>query len=165
MAKNEVSCGYLRLLLRLAVLALICFLIFTQVFLITRAEGNEMFPAIKDGDLIIAFRMQREYIKNDIAVCTPEGRKYIGRIAAIEHDTVTLDESGTLLVNGTPQSGEAFYQTYAKDGITYPFTVPDGCVFILGDNRPAAHDSRELGAVSTQDIEGKVITLLRRRGL
>lgn len=35
-----------------------------------------------------------------------------------------MDDTGTLLVNGTAQTGEIAFPTYAKEGITYPYTVP-----------------------------------------
>ena len=162
---SETARGYLRLLLRIALLAAAAVLLLTKVFLITRVRGNEMFPAIRDGDLIAVFRLQRSYAKNDVVVYTYGDSTYVGRIAALAHDVVTIDESGVLSVNGTEQHGEILYPTYAKGSLTYPYTVSEGGVFILGDERTAAHDSRERGEIAAENIEGKVIGLLRRRGL
>jgi signal peptidase I len=163
--KLAIRKGYISLLWRIVLLALVGYLLFTQVFIITQASGNAMFPAVKDGDLIIGFRLQQRYIKNDVVVYKANGNQYIGRIAARETDVVAMDESGTLLVNGTTQGGEILYQTYAKEGIGYPYTVPEGHIFILGDYRTQAQDSRDFGSISLDDVEGKVITILRRRGL
>lgn len=157
--------GYVSLLLRVLFLALVAYLLFTYVFLIAQVSGNSMFPAVKDGDLAIAYRLQQDYSKDDVVVYTVEGETYIGRIAARGDDVVTLDDSGTLLVNGTAQSGEILYPTYAKDGITYPYRVPEGQVFILGDYRTQTQDSRDFGSISLENVEGKVISILRRRGL
>lgn len=157
--------GYWSLLLRILFLALAGWVMFTQVFLITQVSGNAMFPAVKDGDLVIAFRLQQEYAKNDVVVYTADGETHIGRIAARATDVVTLDESGTLLVNGTTQSGEIMYPTYAKEGMEYPYKVPEGQVFILGDYRTQTEDSRDFGSIPLENVQGKVITILRRRGL
>lgn len=157
--------GYGRLLLRLALLGLAGVLIFTRVFLLTRATGSDMFPAVKDGDLILAFRPQRDYAKNDVVVYTRGEEQAIGRIAAGEGDVVMLDDSGVLLVNGTVQSGEILYPTCGGEALTYPYRVPRGSVFLLGDFRSAARDSRQQGAIPLKDVEGKVITILRRRGI
>ena len=46
-----------------------------------------------------------------------------------------------------------------------PVDIPEGCVFVLGDNRQEAADSRDFGPVSLESVEGKVISILRRRGL
>lgn len=155
----------IHLVLRIALLALCAWVLLSQVFLITRTRGNDMFPAVKDGDLLIGFRWQRDYAKNDVVVYTANGKTHIGRILARETDVVTLDESGTLLVNGTAQNGEILYPTYAKDGIEYPYRVPEGHVFLLGDYRTQTEDSRDFGSIPLADVQAKVITILRRRGL
>lgn len=157
--------GWISLLGRVVVLVLVFWVLFSQVFLITQISGNTMFPAIKDGDLIIGFRLQREYAKNDVILYTMDGTIRIGRIVARQTDVVTLDDGGSLLVNGTTQSGEILYPTYAKEGLTYPYTVPEGHVFVLGDYRTQTEDSRDFGPIPMENVKGKVITILRRRGL
>ena len=122
-----------------------------------------MFPAVTDGDLVLAFRLQQEYVKDDVIVYELDGELQIGRIVGCETDVITMDDSGTLLVNGTVQGGEILFPTYAKEGIEYPYTVPEGCVFVLGDYRTQAEDSRDFGCISLEDVEAKVITILRRR--
>ena len=125
--KNKVSLnqGYIQLFVRLIFLVIVGYLIFTQMFLITRVKGNGMFPALKDGDLAVAFRLQQDYMKNDVVAYKENGERHMGRILAREGDIVTIDENGTFLVNGTVQSGEILYPTYAKEGIVYPYKVPD----------------------------------------
>lgn len=157
--------GYAGLALRIALLAAAGWIMLTQVFLITQVSGNAMFPAVKDGDLVIAYRLQQEYAKNDVVVYTADDGIRIGRIVARETDVVILDESGKLLVNGTNQAGEILYPTYPKEGVIYPCAVPDGHVFVLGDYRTQTEDSRDFGAIPMEHILGKVITILRRRGL
>lgn len=163
--RESLKTAWLRLLLRFALIALTGVLIFTKVFLLTRVRGNEMFPAIRDGDLLLAFRLQKDYAKNDVVVYNREGETAVGRIAALGGDVVTLDQSGILLVNGTEQGGEIFYPTYAGEEQCYPYRVEADAVFVLGDHRPAARDSREIGAVAEENVKGKVITVLRRRGI
>lgn len=163
--RSAIRKGYVSLLMRLVVLAVAGYVFFTQVFLITQTSGLGMFPALKDGDLAIVFRMQQEYARNDVVTYQVDGQRYFGRIVARATDVVTIDESGTLLVNGTPQSGEILYPTYAKEGIEYPYRVPEGCVFVLGDYRTQTQDSRDFGPIPLEDVEGKVITILRRREL
>ena len=147
------------------VLAAAAWVLFTQVFLLTQAKGSSMFPAVKDGDLLICYRLQKTYAKNDVVVYTQGGKLRVGRILGREGDLVALDDSGTLVVNGAVQSGEILYPTYAKDALEYPYTVPEGCVFVLGDYRTQSEDSRDFGPVPLEDVQAKVITLLRRRSL
>lgn len=157
--------GYISLISRICLLAIIGFVIFTQVILVTQASGTGMFPAIKDGDLIISFRLQQGYTKNDVITYKVNGIRYIGRIAARETDVITMDDSGTLLVNGTVQGGEILYPTYPSEGIEYPYRVPEGHIFVLGDYRTQTQDSRNFGPIPIEGVEGKVITILRRRSL
>lgn len=157
--------GYIQLFFRVVVLALTAYIIFTQVFLITQNKGQGMFPAIKDGDLIIGFRLQQEYAKNDVVVYEVDGEQRVGRIIGRSSDVVNMNDSGSIQVNGTTQSGEILYPTYAKDGLEYPYKVPENQVFIMGDYRTNVEDSRDHGTVDLKDVKGKVITILRRRSL
>ncbi len=102
----EIKSGYFRLAIDIAALAVIGILLFTQVFLVVQAPGNGMFPAIKDGDLILGFRLQGEYVKDDVVVYEADGETHVGRIMGRETDVITMDDTGTLLVNGTVQGGE-----------------------------------------------------------
>ena len=160
-----VSQGYWSLLWKCAALVLAVYVLLTQVFLLTQVSGNDMFPAVKDGDLVFAYRLQGDYAKNDVVVYRIGGERKVGRIIGREGDVIMMDDSGTLQINGTTQSGEILYPTYAKEGYEYPYIVPEDTVFLLGDYRTQTTDSRDHGPVQEADIEGKVITILRRRGI
>lgn len=151
------------MLVRVAAIELILYLILSQVFLIAQAQGNSMFPAVKDGDLMIGYRLEREYSKGDVVIYEVDGERRVGRVAALESDVITFSESGTIMVNGTAQTQEVVYPTYEKDGLEYPYTVPEGCMFILGDYRTQSEDSRDFGAIPVKNVKSKVITVLRRR--
>lgn len=155
----------LSLLLRLAAATAVLVLLLGVVLLVTQAEGQDMFPAVKDGDLLIAYRLQRRWVQDDLVVYRRDGAFRVGRVAAVGGDVVTLDDSGELRVNGTLHSGEILYPTYPAQGVTYPYTVPVGSLFLLADYRTQGQDSRHFGAIPEGDAAGKVITLLRRRGL
>lgn len=157
--------GYAALGLRLCLMALALWLVFSQVFLLHRNQGLGMFPAVKDGDLILAYRLQQTYGKGDVVVYRAGGQRYLGRIAAGGTDVVMMDDSGSLTVNGSPQNGEILYPTFARENAVYPLRVQEGMVFVLGDYRTQTQDSRDFGPIPLDDIQGKVITLIRRRGL
>ena len=155
----ETRNGYIQLLARI-ILVIVCGgLLFTQGFLLMRAPDNGMFPAIKGGDLLIGFRLQRNFLKNDVVVYKANGKLQVGRILGQETDVITIDDTGQLLVNGTPQTGDIA-------GIKkYPYRVPKGCVFLLGDYRTQTKDSRDYGPIKMEAVKAKVITVLRRREL
>lgn len=161
----ELRKEYLRLLRRIIFIAALCYLMLSQVFLVTQARGNGMFPAVKDGDLIIAFRLQTDYAAEDVVVYSIDGQNQIGRIVAQGGDVVMMDDSGTLWVNDIEKNGRILYPSYAGEGLTYPYTVAPDHVFLLGDYRTQARDSRIYGAISMEDVKAKVITILRRQGI
>ena len=150
---------------RVLLLLLVGWLLVTQVFLFTQVQGNSMFPALKDGDLAIGFRLQQVYQKGDVVIFELDGQLRTGRVAARVGDFVTIQEDGTLLVNGTIQTGEILYPTYPKETLTYPYQVPEDSLFILGDYRTQSEDSRDFGPIPLENVKAKVITILRRRGL
>ncbi len=162
--KEKLLHGYAMLLVRILLLTLFCWFLFSSVFLITQMKGMEMFPALRDGDLLIAYRLQHDWRKGDVVIYRADGQRRVGRIAARETDWVEFTEDGALWVNGTEQSDEILFRTEAKKEVR-SLRVPEGCVFILGDKRDSARDSRDFGSVPVKDLEGKLISLLRRRGL
>ena len=94
----ETRNGYIQLLARI-ILVIVCGgLLFTQGFLLMRAPDNGMFPAIKGGDLLIGFRLQRNFLKNDVVVYKANGKLQVGRILGQETDVITIDDTGQLLV-------------------------------------------------------------------
>ena len=74
--------AYGALLLRIAALLAAGYVFFTQLFLIVQVRGMDMFPALKDGDLAIVFRLQREYMQDDVIAYMAEDGLHFGRIVA-----------------------------------------------------------------------------------
>jgi signal peptidase I len=94
------------------------------------------------------------------------GYRRVARVVAKGGDVVDINDDGELLVNGNVQEEEIFYPTEKlSSDIVYPYTVADGSYFVLCDFRTASYDSRDYGAVSKSDINGRVFTFLRRRGI
>lgn len=153
------------LLIKIGVIVLAVWLLFTFVLGIHIHYGNNMHPAIRDGDLIFSFRLQSPFI-NAAVLYTHDGKTDVGRVVAMGGSVVDINENGTLTVNGAIPAEEVFYPTFPADGsgITYPYTVEPGKVFILNDFREDVNDSRTFGAVSTGDLKGTLLLTMRRRG-
>ena len=83
----------------------------------------------------------------------------------VEGNEINIDGSGDVKINGISESGEIIYPSYHKGDIKYPYQIPEGSVFVLGDYRTQTKDSREFGAIKESQIKGKVLTILRRRGI
>ena len=156
--------GLAALLIKLAIIALLGIILLGYVFGLSRNLSLNMQPAVQDGDLLLYYRIVKDYHAGDIVVIRHEGQDLAVRIIATAGDTVDITEQG-LLVNGSvaqePQiPGET---TQFEGGVTFPLTVGRGQVFVLGDNRPHATDSRILGCIDEDDVCGRVIGLFRRR--
>ena len=157
--------GYMSLAVRTAVFVIILILIFTKVLFLKRVSGSDMFPSLKDGDLTLEYRLQTQYRSGDVVLYRADGKLHFGRILTMGGNTVNISGDGAVEVNGATESGEILFPTDDPGNLTYPYEVPDGSVFILGDYRTNAKDSRRYGAIPLKEIEGKVLTILRRRGL
>ena len=153
-------------LIKLAMMALVGWVLLGVVFGVAVMEGEGMYPRLRDGDLMVYYRLQREYHIGDVVTFSQDGRRYTGRVVAQGGDTVDLTEEGQLLVNGSVQDEEIFYLTQrVEGGVTLPCQIPEGSVFLLCDFRTNATDSRSYGPVDLDMLDGKVITILRRRGI
>jgi signal peptidase I len=126
-----------------------------------------MYPRLRDGDLILYYRLEQDYAIDDVVAFHVDDRTREARIVAQGGDVVDLTEDGQLLINGNvEEEEEIFYLTYAQEGdVTYPYTVPENSYFVLCDFRTNGYDSRTYGAIPQSDLDGKVITILRRRGI
>ena len=163
--------GYLSLLMRVILVGLVAWLALTQCFLICQNSGQDMFPAMKDGDLCIIFRSQlmdlvgEKLSAGDIVAYRIEGERHFGRVAAIPGDNLQIDTGGSVTVNGVTEGGEILYPTYTRGDLLNIEYIQSGTVYVLGDYRTQTRDSRDYGAIPLSQIEGKVISILRRRGL
>lgn len=155
-----------KFLAKLVIVGFIIWAILKYVFVVMILYGNYMFPAVRDGDLVIAYKLQSA-ITNDIVVYSHDGETRIGRVVAKENAIIRFDsETETYSINGVTPTEEIFYTTTQADDadIEYPYTVPAGCVYILNDHRDDKTDSRTYEAVRTSDIQGVVVFVIRRRG-
>ncbi len=152
---------------RLAVLVILLFILFALIFGITPMKNDDMSPRISAGDLMLYYRLDRNFISDDVVVFTKNDEKYTGRIVAVGRDSVEITEDAQLVVNGgIVMDNDIFYTTpqYESD-VTYPVHLAEDEYFILCDYREGARDSRYFGPVNASEIKGKVITVIRRSNL
>ena len=151
-----------KLLLKISVISLTAFAVLTWVLGFHRMAGNNMFPAIKDGDLCIMYKLEDYHSDDVVAYTDNSGATKIGRIVAVGGQTVEFPEEGGYTVDGYQPSEEITYETHGVD--TDPIDVPEGSFFILNDFRSDTDDSRIYGVIEESRIDGKLMFLLRRRG-
>lgn len=149
-----------------AVILLLILLVYAFVFGMYRCHDNAMSPSVKDGDLAVFYRLDKDYRVNDVIALKQDSEMTVRRVAAIAGDTVDFKD-GKLVLNGVIQNEDyAFGETEQFTvGPEFPLQVPSGMVFVLGDARENATDSRVYGCVSVQDTYGTVVMILRRRSI
>jgi len=144
-----------------------CILIFLFFFRVVNVDGSSMVPTLHDSDKIVISRLAGNYRRGDIVVLTKTAfsdESIVKRVIATEGQTIDIDfELGIVYVDG-----EALVEPYIADkthrelDFSGPATVPEGCVFCMGDNRNMSTDSRRsiIGMIDTRCILGKVILRL-----
>jgi signal peptidase I len=156
----------LMFIVKLCLVLLVIWAVFTFVFGIRQVSGENMYPRLRDGDLILYYRLEQDYQIGDVVTFELDDATFWARIVAQGGDVVEVTEDGQLLINGNVQEEEIFYPTEPQEGdVTYPCTVEEGSYFVLCDYRTISLDSRTYGTIPQEDLDGKVITVLRRRGI
>lgn len=151
------------------VIAAIIAVLLLLVFGITSVEGEDMAPALRDGDIVLYFRLGGDYNNSDVLVFNHDDKQYISRVVAINGTTLDKSEKGIVLFNGRihppqPKNG-LFYDTEGRDKIKYPLTLGQDEYFVMGDRRDVAQDSRDYGPVKKSDVKGKVFTVIRKNSI
>ncbi|MHB1323076.1 MAG: signal peptidase I [Coriobacteriia bacterium] len=122
---------------------------------------SSMEPTIEISDRVLANKFVYRFSEpqaGDIVVLddpTETVQTLIKRVVATGGQTVDI-ENGGVLIDGVPID-EPYSQGAPTEPmiIDMPYTVPEGSVWLMGDNRPNSADSRVFGAVPLSDINGK----------
>lgn len=158
----------LSLVIMVAVVALITIGLRLFVFVPYEIPSGSMEDTIMPGNMVFSEKISyytRQPAYGDIVTfADPEvaGRTLIKRVIATGGQMVEMVD-GAVWVDGKPLSepytsgriSVPFDKTAIDVDITYPYTVPDGHVWVMGDNRTASQDSRYFGAVPVSSITGR----------
>lgn len=140
-------------------------LIFIVVFILLHfivglsfVKGNSMLPTLHNDEIAFYTRIIPRFERGDVlSVRMPSGDYYVKRVIAVGGDTIDIRD-GQVYVND-----EAIDEPYVNGrtrtkvgGVEFPYTVEEGKVFVMGDNREESMDSRDFGAVIRKQIKGKV---------
>ena len=147
---------------------LVVVMLFTFVIRMIGVDGHSMVPTLQDGDrlLVLNSMLYDDYKYGDIVVLRKDTfleEPIVKRVIATEGQTVDIDfSSGSVYVDGVLLKEDYIHElTFLEEGTEFPLTVPEGSVFVMGDNRNHSSDSRDsrLGTVDTRYVIGKAVFL------
>lgn len=130
----------------------------------SRVDGRSMNPTLQSGDQVIARSLFYKPDRGDIVIIDSEtnfGQPLVKRVIGIAGDTIDINfQTGEVFLNGVLLEEDYISApTNLSFDVQFPVTVPEGHLFLMGDNRPNSEDSRSslIGMIDERDVLGKVI--------
>lgn len=131
-------------------------------------DGHSMVPTLQHGDRMVVLNsmLYHDYKYGDVVVLRKDSflnEPIVKRVIATAGQTVDIDfDSGTVYVDGTALQEDYINElTFLEEGTAFPLTVPEGHIFVMGDNRNHSSDSRDssLGTVDTRYVIGRAVAV------
>ncbi len=142
-----------------------CVIVFVFFIRLVYVNGNSMYPTLNNNDLMLVSRFLYTPETGDIVVFKKDAydanKALVKRVIATEGQVINMNfETGQVFVDGVELKEDYIRDlTYNKLDFIGPQTVPEGCVFVMGDNRNESTDSRNIliGMVDSRLIIGRVL--------
>ena len=143
----------------LIVVAAVAVLVSTLFFPVVQVVGNSMEPTLSAGDVLVLVKSD-DVKKGELCCFSWQNKTLLKRVIGRSGDIIDMDSEGNVFVNG-----ELLDEPYVekkelgKCEIEFPYQVPEGKIFILGDQREASVDSRSsaIGCIGKDQIIGRVL--------
>ncbi len=139
-------------------------IIFTFVFRFVGVVGDSMYPTLKNNDWLFVRAINTHYQQGDIIISSQPNafnEPIVKRVIAVGGQEVDIDfKKGIVYVDGVALKEDYINElTTTKMDVEFPLTVPEGKLFVLGDNRNDSTDSRSsaIGMLDERYIIGKVM--------
>lgn len=144
----------------IAVAMVLALLINQFVFAMVQVEGSSMLPTLESKERLVVTKLFYRPKAKDIVVVKSHqlGKYIIKRVIAVPGDVLDINSAtGNVSVNGEIINEPYILEKLRSGGSanSYPLTVPEGFVFVMGDNRNNSQDSRNLGLIAYEDVVGR----------
>lgn len=140
--------------------AAVAVLIATIWLPVLQIYGKSMTPTLKSGDLVVSVN-DKSFKQGDVIAFYYNNKVLVKRVIATSGQWVDIDDKGNVSVDGylidEPYLKEED-KAYGETNIELPYQVPDGKIFVMGDQRSLSIDSRNtaVGTVGDEQIVGRL---------
>ena len=150
--------------IKIGVTAAVLWGLLTFVIGINVCHTNTAYPSVKDGDLCVTYRLAKPET-GKLIVYKHDGEVRFGRVMAIGGETVNI-KNDYVSVNDYGIPDNTVYPTPTEgSAVSFPYKVPDNCVFVLNEYRSDLSDSRTFGGIPLEEMQGTVVFTMRMRGI
>ena len=157
--RRSPAVGFLLEVLQTVIMALVLYFVIDLVLGRVRVENISMLPTLQPGEFILVNKMAYrlgDYHRGDVVIFHyNEQEDYIKRVIGLPGDVIHV-QGGVVYVNEYPLT-EPYIA--APPNYTGSWTVPDGQIFVLGDNRNQSSDSHSWGFVSETNVVGRALVV------
>ena len=143
-------------------LTLMAVAIFIRTFIFEPVQciGISMYPTLVGGEGMFTEKLTYTVSapqRDDIIICRYpyHTEKCVKRVIAVPGDRISISD-GAIYLNGERLDESAYWSGYIEDSDMPEVTVPDKCLFVVGDNRNHSGDSRHVGFIPYCQVKGKV---------
>ena len=134
-------------------------MLFLMFLPVLEVSGGSMEPTLHDGDILVLYKTNA-LRTGEMCGMYAQDRLILKRIIGLPGDVVDMDEGGNVYLNGLPlQEPYVSEKAVGTCDLTFPYTVPENSLFVMGDHRETSIDSRSslIGCVRVDQVMGQVV--------